>query len=44
MENIYAIKESLIYSTVYVQTVPQIIYQHKTFSSVWSPAFEVNAI
>ena len=27
MENIYTIKESLIYSTLYVQTVPQNIYQ-----------------
>ena len=27
MENIYTIKESLIYSTLYAQTVPQNIYQ-----------------
>ena len=32
MENIYTIKESLIYNTLYVQTVPQNIYQHKSFS------------
>ena len=41
MENIYTIKESLIYSTFYVQTVPQNIYQHKSFSSFLSPDFEV---
>ena len=29
MENIYTIIESLIYSTLYVQTVPQNIYQHE---------------
>ena len=29
MENSYTIKESLIYNTWYVQTVPQNIYQHK---------------
>ena len=33
MENIYTIKESLIYSTLYVQTVPPNIYQHKSFSN-----------
>ena len=37
MENIYSIKESLIYSTLYVQTVPQNIYQHKFCSNFWSP-------
>ena len=42
MENNYTIKESLIYSTLYVQAVPQNIYQHKSFSSFWSPGFEVN--
>ena len=41
MENIHTIKESLIYSTLYVQTVPQTIYQHKSLGSVWSPDFEV---
>ena len=30
MEIIYTIKESVIYSTLYVQTVPQNIYQHKS--------------
>ena len=30
MENIYAIKESLVYSTLNVQTVLQNIYQHKS--------------
>ena len=29
MENIYTIKESLMFRTLYVQTVPQNIYQHK---------------
>ena len=33
IENIYTVKESLIYNTFYVQTVPQNIYQHKSFSS-----------
>ena len=42
MENIYTIKESLIYSTLYIQTVPQNIYQHESFSSFWSPDFVVN--
>ena len=43
MENIYTIKESLIYNTLYIQTVPQNIYQHKSFSSFLSPDFEVNS-
>ena len=43
MENSYTIKESLIYNTLYVQTVPQYIYQHKSFSSFWAPDFEVNS-
>ena len=43
MENIYRIKESLIYNTLYVQTVPQNIYQHMSFSSFWSPDFEVKS-
>ena len=43
MENISAIKESLNYSTLNVQTVPQNIYQHNSFSSFWSPDFEVNS-
>ena len=43
MENIYTIKEGLIYSNLYVQTVPQTIYQHKTFSSFWSSDIEVNS-
>ena len=43
MENSYTIKESLIYNTLYVQTVPQNIYQHKSFSSFWFPDFEVNS-
>ena len=43
MENSYTIKESLIYNTLYVQTVPQNIYQHKSFSSFWSPDFEVKS-
>ena len=42
MENIHTIKESLIYSTLYIHTVPQNIYQHKSFS-FWSPDFEVNS-
>ena len=29
MEIIYTFKESLIYSTLYVQAVPQNIYHHK---------------
>ena len=39
MENINTIKESLIYSTLYmyVQGVPQNIYHHKSFSSFWFP-------
>ena len=41
MENSYTIKEGLIYSTLYVQTVPQNIYQHKLGSSFGSPDFEV---
>ena len=40
MENSHTIKESLIYNTLYIQTVPQNIYQHKSFSSFWSPDFE----
>ena len=44
MKNIYTIKENLIYSTLYVQTFPQNIYQHKSFGSIWSPDFEVNSI
>ena len=40
MENIDTIRESLIYSTLYVQTVPQNIYQHKPISSFWFPDFE----
>ena len=43
MENSHTIKESLIYNTLYIQTVPQNIYQHKSFSSFWSPDFEVNS-
>ena len=43
MENNYTIKESLIYDTLYVQTVPQNIYQHKSFSSFWSSDFEVKS-
>ena len=43
MENSYTIKESLIYNTLYVQTVPQNIYQHKSFSSFWFLDFEVNS-
>ena len=43
MDNIYTNKKSLIYSTLYIQTVPQKIYQHKSFSSFWSPEFEVNS-
>ena len=43
MENSYTIKESLIYSTLYVQTVPQINYQHKFCSSFWSPDLEVKS-
>ena len=31
MENSYTIKESLIYNTLYVQTVSQNIIQHKSF-------------
>ena len=31
--NSYTIKKSLIYNTLYVQTVPQNIYQYKSFSS-----------
>ena len=34
MENSYTIKESLIYNTLYVQTVPQNIYQHKSFRTL----------
>ena len=41
MENIYAIKPSLTYSTLYVLTVPQNIYQHKFCSSFWSPDFDI---
>ena len=36
MENINTIKESLIYSTLYAQTIPQNTYQHKSFCSFWS--------
>ena len=43
MENSYTIKESLIYNTLYVQTVPQNIYQHKSLSSFWFPDFEVKS-
>ena len=43
MENNYTIKESLIYNTLYVQTVPQNIYQHMSFSSFLSPGFEVKS-
>ena len=43
MENIHTIKESLIYSTFWVQTVAQNIYQQESFSSFWSPDFEVNS-
>ena len=31
MENSYTMKESLIYNTLYVQTVPQNIYQQQVF-------------
>ena len=30
-------------NTLYVQTVRQNIYQHKSFRSFWSPDFEVNS-
>ena len=30
MENIYSIKKSLIYSTLYAKIVPQNIYQYKS--------------
>ena len=43
MKKTYTIKKSLIYSTLYVQTVPQNIYQHKSFSSFWSQDFEVES-
>ena len=43
MENSYTINENLIYNTFYVQTVPQNIYQLKSFSSFWSPDFEVKS-
>ena len=33
----------LVYSTFWVQTVPQNIYHHKSFSSFWSPDFEVKS-
>ena len=42
MENSYTIKESLIYNTLYVRTVPQNIYQHKSFSSFWSQILKIN--
>ena len=42
MENSYTSKESLIYNTLYVQTVPQNIYQHKSFSSFWSQILKIN--
>ena len=42
MENSYTIKESLIYNTLYVWTVPQNIYQHKSFSSFWSKILKIN--
>ena len=42
MENSYTIKESLIYNTLYVQTVPQNIYQHKSFSSLKSQILKIN--
>ena len=43
MENIHTVKGSLIYSTFYVKTVPQNIYQHKFCSSFWTPDFETNS-
>ena len=43
METIYTIKEILIYSTVYVQAVPQNIFQHKVCNSFWPPDFEVKS-
>ena len=43
MQNIYTFKESLMYSTLYVQTDTQNIYEHKSFSSFWSPDFEVKS-
>ena len=43
MENIYKIKAGLIYSALYVQTIPKNIYQHKSFSSIWYPDFEVKS-
>ena len=43
MENIHTIKECLIYSILYVQTVPQNIYQYKSCSSFWSPDFKVKS-
>ena len=42
MENSYTIKESLIYNTLYVLTVPQNINQHKSFSSFWSKILKIN--
>ena len=42
MENSYTIKESLNYNTFYVQTVPQNIYKHKSFSGFWSPILKIN--
>ena len=41
MENIYTIKESLIYSTLYVKNVPQNIYQHKSISIFWFPDSQI---
>ena len=32
-----------MYSTLYVQTDTQNIYEHKSFSSFWSPDFEVKS-
>ena len=43
MENINTIKESLIYSTLYVQTVRQNIYQHKFCHRFGFPDFEANS-
>ena len=43
MGNIFTIKESLIYSIVYVQIVTLNIYQHEFCNSFWSPDFEVNS-
>ena len=37
MENSYTIKESLIYNTFYVQTVPQNIFINTSLSAVSDP-------